>query len=57
MADESYWTYQASTKTPLHNELAPGVFNGNEKEWTSLSPGMRREIVRQANRRAMSLTN
>jgi hypothetical protein len=46
MADEKYWTYKAATPTPNYGELPEGCFNGTEKEWTSLSPGMRREIIR-----------
>lgn len=51
MADESYWTYRASERTPTHGELPQGVFNGTEAQWCSLSPGMRREIYRGWKRR------
>jgi hypothetical protein len=40
---QSFWSYQASTPTPP----APPGFIG---DWESLSPGMRREIVRTAAR-------
>lgn len=46
MADESYWTYRPGTRTPAFSELPAGAFHGTEKQWESLSPGMRREIVR-----------
>lgn len=46
MADEKYWSYRSSTPTPTHAELPDGVFNGTAAAWTSLSPGMRREIFR-----------
>lgn len=48
--DESYWTYKAAGPTPEHRDLPSGVFKGTEKQWHSLSPGMRREIARQAER-------
>jgi predicted kinase len=41
---KSFWSYQAATETPL---APPGIA---QKEWESLSPGMRREIVRQGSR-------
>ena len=47
MADESYWTYKASSPTPNYEEAWRAGFNGTEKDWYSLSPGMRREIVKQ----------
>lgn len=46
MANESYWTYQASDKTPSFDEIPDGAFNGTAEQWASLSPGYRREIVR-----------
>lgn len=49
MADERYWTYQSATKTPTHAEaLALGAIRSDmtEQQWHSLTPGMRREIVR-----------
>lgn len=46
MADERYWTYRASERTPTFGELPTGVFKGTEAQWLSLSPGMRREIFR-----------
>jgi hypothetical protein len=49
MAGESYWTYKAG-HTPAFHELPEGAFNGTEKQWYSLSPGMRREIVRAFNK-------
>lgn len=55
MADELYWTYKAATKTPTHAEaLALGAIRSDmtEEQWHSLTPGMRREIVRSHERRA-----
>lgn len=52
MADESYWTYRAGTQTPDYSELSEGTFKGTRKQWESLSPGMRREIARDARRRS-----
>lgn len=46
MADERYWTYRSATPTPTFFELPSGVFSGTQKQWESLSPGMRREIFR-----------
>ena len=40
MAHESYWTYQASSETP------PAPPTMTDQAWSSLSPGMRREIGR-----------
>lgn len=45
MADESYWTYKASTPTPVS---PPEGSKLSQKDWHSLSPGMRREIARTA---------
>lgn len=44
---ESYWSHKAPP-TPTVNELPPGAFSGTQREFESLSPGMRREIKRQA---------
>jgi hypothetical protein len=46
MTRKSFWSYQASTPTPSFEEIPSGGFNGTREEWESLSPGMRREIVR-----------
>ena len=56
---EVYWTYRASEPTPEHSDVYPHAFSGTEREWSQLSPGMRREIYRQANKergRAMKYT-
>jgi hypothetical protein len=45
MADESYWTYKAATPTPAE---PPAGSKLTLRDWHSLSPGMRREIARQA---------
>ncbi len=50
MADESYWTYKAATPTPSYAEAWSKGFNGTEQQWYSLSPGMRREIIRSFNK-------
>jgi hypothetical protein len=45
----SFWTYQASSATPSYWEaLECGAIKPNmtESGWQSLTPGMRREIVR-----------
>lgn len=47
---KSFWSYQAGTETPRYDELPSGVFNGSRDDWESFSPGMRREIVRSANK-------
>lgn len=44
---ENYWTYQAPP-TPELSDVTFGTFKGTKEEWESLSPGMRREIYRQA---------
>ncbi len=46
MRGENYWTYQSSLSTPSFEELPEGCFGGTETQWSQLSPGMRREIVR-----------
>ena len=51
MADEKYWMYQSSFPTPSFDELPKGCFKGTEAQWFQLSPGMRREILRDFNRR------
>lgn len=48
----SFWTYQAGTPTPDFDEIPAGAFSGTRDGWESLSPGMRREIVRQFERKA-----
>lgn len=48
MADEYYWTYHAATPTPTleqAKEIKAVRDDMTEKQWTSLTPGMRREIV------------
>lgn len=47
---ESYWTYKAAPIPDLC-DLPPGTFAGTEDQWQSLTPGMRREIYRDAMRR------
>ena len=56
-APKSYWTYQAGLIPEVH-DLPEGAFNGDEAAWSRLSPGMRREVYRQAIKRAKQrLTN
>ena len=50
MADENYWTYKPSSPTPSFLEAKEcGAIGDNTLpgDWYKLSPGMRREIVRQ----------
>lgn len=51
MADESYWTWKAASQTPSFEALPSGCFKGTEQQFYSLSPGMRREILRDHQRR------
>lgn len=53
MADENYWTYKAATPTPRYEDIVGWIFNGTEEQWHSLSPGMRREILRSAVSKAL----
>ena len=46
---ESYWSFK-TPPIPELRDLPAGTFAGNVKQWDSLSPGMRREIHRQANK-------
>lgn len=50
MADEAYWTYRSGIPTPDFADVPAVMFNGTRKNWESLSPGMRREIVRSFNK-------
>jgi hypothetical protein len=55
MADEWYWTYKAASPTPTYQEaLDAGAINPTmtESGWHSLTPGMRREIVRAARKKS-----
>jgi hypothetical protein len=45
---KNFWSYQSSEPTPHVSELPAGWFKGTQTEWEQLSPGMRREIARQA---------
>lgn len=47
---EKYWAYP-QPPIPEVSDLPPGVFNGDERAWGSLSPGMRRTIWREATKR------
>lgn len=50
---KSFWSYHSDTPTPRVEDLPKGVFKGTQDDWETLSPGMRREIARQANRRML----
>jgi hypothetical protein len=54
-ADEKYWTYKGSSPTPTVAQLPAGAFKGTQEDFSTLSPGMRREIQRQAEREAAKL--
>jgi hypothetical protein len=52
---KSFWSYQVSEETPsLREAIALGAIASSttEQQWNQLSPGMKREITRQAKRRA-----
>jgi hypothetical protein len=52
---KDFWSYQASETTPHVSELPEGTFKGTQQEFEQLSPGMRREIARQAKRSAKDM--
>jgi len=41
----NFWSYKAPAPAPL-SAVPASAFKGTSAEWESLSPGMRREIVR-----------
>ena len=48
MARSRYRAWTPCVPTPTHAEAVTlGAFSGTEAQWTQLTPGMRREIVRQ----------
>ena len=47
--NERYWSYRAP-RPPTVGELPAGAFKGTQEQFSQLSPGMRREIQRQAER-------
>lgn len=47
---QTFWTYRADTATPSFDDIPVGAFRGTEDDWSALSPGMRREIVRSFSR-------
>jgi hypothetical protein len=54
MKPETFWTYQSATSTPtLESAIAAGAIKADTapEQWEALSPGMRREIVRTAQKR------
>jgi hypothetical protein len=55
MANERYWTYQADPTPSLADAIAAGAIAADttDAKWHQLTPGMRREIVRSASRRAL----
>jgi len=48
--NEEYWSYLAP-RPPRVDELPAGTFTGTQDDWQKLSPGMRREIARQAEKK------
>jgi hypothetical protein len=50
-APKNFWSYPPTTETPTLDQLPAGAFNGTSDQWESFSPGMRREIARDAKRR------
>jgi len=54
----AFWTWRPSSPTPsLEEAVAAGAIKAgtSEEKWHSLTPGMRREIVRDARRRYAAL--
>lgn len=53
-AQRSYWTYQVEAPPELDEAVAIGAISASTTlaDWYRLSPGMRREIVRSARKRA-----
>lgn len=49
---ESYWTAKVAQPTPTVAELPKGAFKGSQSDFGKLSPGMRREILRTAEKQA-----
>jgi hypothetical protein len=45
---KSFWSYQSDFPTPTVADLPAGSFNGTQEDFETLSPGMRREILRRA---------
>lgn len=54
--NESYWTYRCEAPPSFQEAKEMGAIPKIESEaaWISLSPGMRREIVRQFEKRSKS---
>jgi hypothetical protein len=50
----AFWSYRAAGPTPIRQDLPPGTFKGTTAEWESFSPGMRRAIAREADRRILA---
>ena len=50
---EAFWSYRAASETPsLEQAIAAGAIKSETtiEQWEAFSPGMRREIVRTANK-------
>jgi hypothetical protein len=47
----SFWSYQVSDATPDFDDVPSDVFAGTRDGWESMSPGMRREIMRSAKKK------
>lgn len=52
---KNFWTYQAG-ETPTVSDLSPGYFKGTQADFEKLSPGMRREILRTAQKQEAKKT-
>jgi len=48
---EGFWTYKTGA-IPMVSDLPPGAFKGTQADFERLSPGMRQEILRTANKQA-----
>lgn len=49
---DSFWSYRPEARPTKFELLPKGVFEGTKAEWEAFSPGMRREIVRDATNNA-----
>jgi len=51
MKTNSFWSYQSSTPTPHVSDLPDAALLGTQEQFEQLSPGMRREILRTAQKK------
>jgi len=54
MKTNSFWSYQSSTPTPHVSDLPDAALLGTQEQFEQLSPGMRREILRTAQKKKKS---